>query len=252
MSAAAVGPARLALGSFGSLLPWSPARWAGAREQRDAVVRLEQAGFGPGWVNEVLGKDALAQAALLLAATDRLVIGTAIANVWARSPQTANGAAGQLAEAFSGRFVLGLGGGYPDQAASVGRQFGSPVATMRAYLEAMAAPAQTAAPEAAFARIVAANGPRMLGLAAEHADGALPAAATPEVTAAARRALGPDGLLVVLVDAGSDDALTAASRLRAHEAAGADHVVALLPIGTDLGVGVDRLEQVIAATADRA
>lgn len=33
--------------------------------------------------------------------------------------------------------MLGLGVGYPEQAASVGRDYGSPVATMRDYLQAM-------------------------------------------------------------------------------------------------------------------
>ena len=35
-----------------------------------------------------------------------------------------------LAQAFPERFVLGLGVGYPHQAASVGREFGSPVGTL--------------------------------------------------------------------------------------------------------------------------
>jgi hypothetical protein len=40
------------------------------------------------------GKDALVQLAILLAATERMVFGTSIANIWARAPQTAHGAAG--------------------------------------------------------------------------------------------------------------------------------------------------------------
>ncbi len=55
-----------------------------------------------------------------------MVFGTSIANMWARPAQTAHDAAAQLAEAFSGRFVLGLGVGYPQQATSVGREFGAP------------------------------------------------------------------------------------------------------------------------------
>ena len=155
-----VEQARTALGPVGALLPWSPTYWAPAATQDQAVRRLEQAGYGAVWLNEVLGKDAFAQAALLLAATERLVLGTAIANIWARSPQTARGAAAQLSEAFPGRFVLGLGGGYPDQATSVGRQYGSPVTTMRNYLDTMAAPAQTTPPEAATPASSAQTDPR--------------------------------------------------------------------------------------------
>lgn len=128
------------------------------------------------------------------------MLGTAVANIWARSPQTTHGAAAQLSEAFLGRFVLGLGVGYPDQATSVGRQYGSTVTTMRDYLDTMAAPAQATPPEAGCACIVGANGPKMLALAGDHADGAMPAGAAPDATAAARRKLGarqaarrPDG-----------------------------------------------------------
>jgi alkanesulfonate monooxygenase SsuD/methylene tetrahydromethanopterin reductase-like flavin-dependent oxidoreductase (luciferase family) len=58
---------------------------------------------------------------VLLAATEQMVFGTGIANIWARSPQTAHGAAALLAQAYPDRFVLGLGVGYPQQAESVGR-----------------------------------------------------------------------------------------------------------------------------------
>jgi len=246
-----VEQARTALGPVGALLPWSPTYWAPAATQDQAVRRLEHAGYGAVWLNEVLGKDAFAQAALLLAATERLVLGTAIANIWARSPQTARGAAAQLSEAFPGRFVLGLGGGYPDQATSVGRQYGSPVTMMRDYLDTMAAPAQTTPPEAAYACIVGANGPKMLALAGDHTDGAMPAGAAPDATAAARKKLGPDKLLVVLADAATGDPAAVAARVRSHLAAGADHVGALLPIGTDLTAGVERLVQLAPALHER-
>jgi hypothetical protein len=36
------------------------------------------------WTNEVIGKDALVQLAMLLAATEKMVCGTCIANIWAR------------------------------------------------------------------------------------------------------------------------------------------------------------------------
>ena len=39
------------------------------------------------------------QLAVLMAATDRMVFGTGIANIWARSAQTTQGAAALLAQA---------------------------------------------------------------------------------------------------------------------------------------------------------
>src|ERR1700728_2722571 len=193
-----VESARRALGPVGVFLPFSRTGAASADRQREAARRLERARYRATWVNEgVGGKDALVQLAILLAATERMVFGTSIANIWARAPQTAHGAAALLAQAFPDRFVLGLGVGYPHQAASVGREFGRPVGTMREYLDQMGAKTQLPAPDAAYPKIIGANGPKMLALAGEIADGAMPAMVPPAFTAQARRILGPDKLLIV-------------------------------------------------------
>jgi probable F420-dependent oxidoreductase len=197
-TAPVVEEARRALGRVGVFLPFSLASAPSADEQRGAARRLEAAGYRAAWTNEAVGgKDALVQLAVVLAATERLVAGTAIANIWARPPQTAHGAAALLAQAYPGRFVLGLGVGYPNQAASVGREFGRPLGTMRGYLEQMSAPGQFPAPDVAYPRIIGANGPKMLALGGELADGAMPAMVPPAFTAQARAQLGPDKLLVV-------------------------------------------------------
>jgi probable F420-dependent oxidoreductase len=197
-TALVVEEARRALGRVGVFLPFSLASAPSADEQRDSARRLEAAGYRAAWTNEAVGgKDALVQLAIVLAATERLVAGTAIANIWARPPQTAHGAAALLAQAYPGRFVLGLGVGYPNQAASVGREFGRPLATMRGYLDQMTAPGPFPAPDVAYPRIIGANGPKMLALGGELADGAMPAMVPPAFTAQAREQLGPDKLLVV-------------------------------------------------------
>jgi probable F420-dependent oxidoreductase len=197
-TATVIDTARSALGTVGVYLPlpFTAATPIGA--QREAVGRLERAGYQAAWTNEPLGgKDALVQVAMLLAETKRMAYGTGIANIWARQPQTAHGASALLAEAYPGRFVLGLGVGYPEQAASTGQEFGKPLTTMRSYLDRMATPGMLPAPEAAYPRIVAANGPKMLALAGESADGAMPAMLPPEFTAQARQLVGPDKLLVI-------------------------------------------------------
>jgi len=197
MDTTGVEAARQALGPIGVCLPVSFTTTPQAALQCEAVARLEHAGYGAVWTNEVIGKDALVQVAMLLAATERIAFGTAIANIWARQPQTAHGAAALLAQAYPGRFVLGVGVGYPEQAASTGQKFGSPLATMRDYLDRMVGPTWPPAPDAAYPRIIAANGPKMLALAGEIAHGAMPAMVPPEFTAEARQLLGPDKLLVV-------------------------------------------------------
>ena len=303
MRTTVVDAARRALGPVGLTLPVSFTDALSIDLQREAVERLEGAGYHAVWTNEVVGgKDALVQLAVLLAATRRMVFGTSIANIWARQPQTMHGAAAVLAQAYPGRFVLGLGVGYPQQAADTGREFGSPLAMMRDYRDRMDSPTSPPAPDVAYPRIIAANGPKMLTLAGEIADGALPAGGPPEFTAQARQALGPDKLLVVglsvipggdrdrtralarewvsgslrltwvaaaltrlgysereisevsdrLVDAivAHGDPADIAAKVREHLAAGADHVTLMQPIGTDLSVGVDRLERLAPALRD--
>jgi probable F420-dependent oxidoreductase len=186
------------LGPVGAYLQISFTRTPSAESQREAVRRLERAGYRTVWTNEVVGgKDALVQLAVLLAATERLTFGTGIANIWAREPQTLHAAAAFLADAHPDRLVLGVGVGHPPQAEATGRDFGSPLATLRDYVERMDAETWPPAPTAKYPRILGANGPKMLALAEEIADGAFPANLPPAFTAEARSVLGPDKLLVV-------------------------------------------------------
>lgn len=245
-----VEEARRSLGAVGAYVPTPFTESIPMDAQREAAARLEDAGFGTLWCNEALGgKDVFAQLAVLLAATKRVTFGTGIANIWARAPQTMHGGAALLAQAFPGRLVLGLGVGYPEQAAAAGREFGRPLATMRDYLERMAAPPQMPAPDVPYARVVGAMGPKMLALAGDAADGAYPAGQPPEFTAGARRTLGPDKLLVVGMHAAAEEEPEAlAAQVRAHLAAGADHVT-LLPTsaGEGFAADVDRLARLAPA-----
>jgi probable F420-dependent oxidoreductase len=214
--------ARESLGPVGVYLPAPPRSTPPVSVQRTAIARLEAAGYRAAWVNETVGgKDPLVQVALLFPATERMTFGTGIANIWARAPQVAHGAAAMLAEAYPGRLVLGLGSGYPQQAAAVGREFGSPLAAMRDYLERMTAPTMTAAAAASYPRVVAANGPKMIALAAELADGVLPAGLPPAFTARLRETLGPDKLVVVGMSVITDTADREAARAHARNAVAA-------------------------------
>lgn len=256
----AVPPAELvestrhAPGPVGAFLPHSLTGPAPVDLQRDAVQRLERAGYEAAWINEVPGKDALVQLAVLLAATQRLVLGTGIANIWVRPPHTAHAAAAQLAQAYPDRLVLGLGVGHATQAADVGASFDSPLTVLRRYLTRMDTPnpSQLPAPDVRYPRIIGANGPKMLTLAAELADGAMPAMTPPDFTATARSTLGPDKLLVVLIDASeaTGDSAAIAATVRAHHDAGADHVIVGLPIGTDVTTGVNHLVALAPAMRD--
>jgi len=167
-----------------------------AADARRYVQAIEELGFGAVWYPEGLGsKEAMSQAAMLLGWTDRIVVAPGIANVYARDPMAMANAARALAEAYPGRFLLGLGVSHAPNVGIRGGSYGAPVATMRAYLDAMdAAQFRFPAPESP-PRVLAALGPRMLELAAARSLGAHPYFVPVEHTAFAREVMGPGALL---------------------------------------------------------
>jgi probable F420-dependent oxidoreductase len=166
---------------------------------RRELVRLEQSAYGSVWINEGIGGwEAMSQLGLVLASTERLVAASGVANIWARHGATAQAGAANLADAYPGRLVLGLGVSNPAVVEPFGVTYRRPLAAMREYLDRMDGAAERAVrPAVPFPRLLAALGPKMLELAAERADGAYPHTMPVEHTALARRALGPDRLLVV-------------------------------------------------------
>jgi probable F420-dependent oxidoreductase len=169
-----------------------------AAKAKEVAAELEQLGFGVIWFPESTGREALTNAGLLLGATNRIVIATGIANIYARDAVAM--AAGQktLAEAYPGRFLLGLGVSHLPLVEQIrGHSYGKPVATMRAYLDKMDRAPYRAVPSVNSIRVLAALGPQMLRLAAERAQGAHPYFVPPEHTAKARELLGSDRLLAV-------------------------------------------------------
>lgn len=163
---------------------------------RDFVAGLEALGIGLLWVPESFGREVMAHVALLLDHSERLIIGTGIANVWARDAVAMANGIRTLSEAHPGRVLFGLGISHRPNVARRGQAYARPLATMRGYLEAMRDASWDGLPQPAAAPVVlAALGPRMLRLAAEMTDGAHPFLVTPEHTARAREVLGRDLLL---------------------------------------------------------
>lgn len=184
-------------GALGSTGAWVGQFWGkSADEARDAARRLEDMGYPTLWISEALGREVLTFAGVLLAATDRLVIATGIANIWARDAAAMVNGARTLAEAFPGRFVLGVGVSHAPLIDRRGHAYTRPLAMMRDYLAAMRdAEYGAAQPARRPPVLVGALGDRMLALSAELADGAHPYLVTPEHTAGARAVLGPGSLL---------------------------------------------------------
>jgi len=106
-------------------------------------------------------------------------------------------AAGQktLAEAWPGRFLLGIGVSHAPIVGMRGHGYDRPLTFMRQYLDAMDAAIYNAPPPAAAPRVIGALAPKMLALAAERTEGAHPYFVPPEHTRRARAALGPGKLL---------------------------------------------------------
>lgn len=176
---------------------WASDTWSMPDAQ--AVAReIETLGYGSLFIPEVTGKECLTQSAAFLAATERLVVGTGIANIHARAASAAESGGRTLSALFPGRFVLGLGVSHaPLVEHGFGGVYDKPLATMRAYLDKMAAvPEQIEPGSGRPVRLLAALGPKMIELARSHADGAHPYLVLPEQSRRTREILGPDKWIV--------------------------------------------------------
>jgi probable F420-dependent oxidoreductase len=236
--------------------------WAPAGEAREAAAEIDGLGYGALWVGEShSGKESFSHIGVLLAATRRIVVASGIANIWVRDATAMNAAANTLAEAYPGRFLLGLGVSHPPQIEHRGHEYRRPVAAMRSYLDAMeAAGYEGPGPPERVLRVLAALRRPMLELAREKADGAHPYFVPVEHTVRAREILGAGPLLApeqaVLLE--TDPAL-ARARAREHMAwylTLPNYVENLRWLGYEdadfAGGGSDRLVDAIVAWGDEA
>jgi probable F420-dependent oxidoreductase len=252
------GEARRQLGTVGvwsGLLGTAP--WPQARE---AASRIEGMGYGALWLNESpVAREPFTTAALLLSATDRIPCATGIANIWVRDATAARNATLALAEAYPGRFTLGLGVSHKPLVDSRGHDYGRPLAAMRDYLDAMdGAGGAAVRPATAVPRVLAALRPRMLELARDRATGAHPYFVPVEHTARARDALGPDRFLgpelAIVLETDPTRARDRARRYTSRYLELPNYTNALRALGygdDDLtGTGSDRLVDAIVAWGD--
>ena len=189
---------RSRLGHVGIWMP--PPAWIGADPAATAVA-IERAGFTSVWIG---GGNATADAfellRPLLTETERLIVATGIANIWAWQPARLREDAVALARDFPGRFILGLGVSHEPLVTSLGHTYERPLEKMEKFLDELDHPAQHRPEHGEHGElppvVLAALGPRMLTLAAEQTLGAHPYFTPPEHTAFARSVLGRSPLLV--------------------------------------------------------
>jgi probable F420-dependent oxidoreductase len=231
-----------------------------ASVERELVAELEELGYGALWLGEFgWAREPFTHAGLLLAASRRIVVATGIASIWARDATATAGASLGLAEAYPGRFLLGLGVSHQFVVESRGHDYIRPVARMSSYLDELdAVDYRGPAPDPALTRVLAALRPPMLELARTRADGAHPYFVPVEHTARAREILGPDSLLApeqfVLLETDPSEARRVAREHMALYLAAPNYTANLRWLGwddADLSEGgSDKLVDAIVAWGD--
>jgi probable F420-dependent oxidoreductase len=200
---------------LGKLGVWYPIDRLDAAGIKRLLRTVDDLGYSTFWYPEAVGYESFSIASFMLANTERLIIGSSIANIYARDPYTARRGLRTLSSLYDDRFILGLGVSHAPMVEKLrGHVYDKPVPTMRRYLDALYEDPSNAAE---WPLMIAALGPLMLKLAAERTAGALPYNVTPEHTREARAALGRDKLLVVEQKVCLEADATTARHLARHE-----------------------------------
>jgi probable F420-dependent oxidoreductase len=246
-AAAGTTPALGPIGIWSSRRQWSSDPGAAG----EAAAELEELGFSAVWLGSSTGDLTLPET--LLAATTTLVVATGIVDVWSAPAAVVAANHHRLTNRFSGRFLLGLGMGHAEIVeTTTGQRYVRPLRKMASYLDELDAAEH---PVPAGERVLAALGPKALGLAADRSAGAHPYNVTPEHTAGARALLGPARLLApeqkILLGADPSEARETARRTLAMYLKLPNYVTNLRRLGfddTDLaGSGSDRFLDALVA-----
>ncbi|OSC42956.1 LLM class F420-dependent oxidoreductase [Mycobacterium decipiens] len=152
---------------------------------------IEALGYGAVWVGGSPPAE-LSWVEPVLEATTTLQVATGIVNIWTAPAKPVADSFHRIEAAYPGRFLLGIGVGHRE-AVSQYRNTQNALGALSEYLDRLdeyGVPANR--------RVVAALGPRVLGLSARRSAGAHPALTTPEHTARARELIGPSPFLAPL------------------------------------------------------
>ncbi|MFV4536562.1 LLM class F420-dependent oxidoreductase [Mycobacterium tuberculosis] len=149
------------------------------------ATEIEALGYGAVWVGGS-PPAALSWVEPILQATTTLCVATGIVNIWSAPAQRVAESFHGIEAAYPGRFLLGIGVGHAEMIS----EYRKPYNALVEYLDRLddyGVPANR--------RVVAALGPRVLGLSARRSAGAHPYLTTPEHTARARELIGPSAFL---------------------------------------------------------
>jgi len=179
---------------LGRLGVWYPTDRLDGAQLGDFVRLIEKSGYAALWYPESRGYESMSLADYLLSKSSKLVVGSSIANIYARDCFTAQRAMVSLNSLHGDRFILGLGVSHIPMVEGLrGHRYDKPLGAMRAYLDGL----HKGLPAGEAPVVVAALGPKMLALSAEKSMGAVPYNVTPQHTAKAAKILGPTKMLAV-------------------------------------------------------
>lgn len=149
------------------------------------ATEIEALGYGAVWVGGS-PPAALSWVEPILQATTTLCVATGIVNIWSAPAQRVAESFHRIEAAYPGRFLLGIGVGHAEMISEYRKPYNALVEYLY-RLDDYGVPANR--------RVVAALGPRVLGLSARRSAGAHPYLTTPEHTARARELIGPSAFL---------------------------------------------------------
>ena len=167
---------------LGPIGVWGHLATLPADELRPFVAHVAALGYGTLWVGDATMRDPFAQLAALAEVSAPMTLGTSILNIFGRDAMAARMGAMTLHELTGGRFVLGLGVSHVHLVEKLrGHRYERPLAAMRGYLEAYRSLpyrgpllARTDSEPTEPPVMLAALRRRMLELASDATDGALP------------------------------------------------------------------------------
>jgi probable F420-dependent oxidoreductase len=191
-------------------------RYGDAGLVSELALELDELGYDALWIPDV-GGDVLGAIETLLGGTSRTTIATGILNVWMHEPAEVAARRATWSDDWQARFLLGLGVSHAPliDHNNPGR-YTKPYSKMVEYLDGLDA---AEIPWPTDARVLAALGPRMLGLARDRGAGAHPYFVPPEHVAFARETMGPGKIIAVELAVVIDrDPSTARATARRHTA----------------------------------
>jgi probable F420-dependent oxidoreductase len=168
-------------------------RFGDPGEIADVAAELDELGYSALWIPDV-GGDVFGAVEQLLRSTRRTTVATGILNLWMHSAEETASEYARLAAEHGPRWLVGIG---VSHSALIDRdnpgRYNKPLSVMAGFLDGLdSAPV----PLPVSDRVLAALGPKMLELARTRAAGVHPYNVTPEHTAIARKALGPEALVL--------------------------------------------------------